>query len=148
MNIIYKITNSINEKVYIGQTWRSLQRRFYEHKKPSQKLCIKLHNAFNKHGRDNFQIVKIASCKTQEMADLLEYHFIKKYNSIMNGYNIKTGGSIGRHSEESKKKMSIARKGKPTPWMNNRIVSEDTRKKQSKNRLGKNNLKKLLIKKL
>lgn len=105
---IYIITNTINDKVYIGQTWQTLQQRFYEH--TTKDGCIKLINAINKHGKDNFKIELIATCDNQKSADCLETFWIKTYNSIENGYNIREGGSHGKMSEESKKKMSIAQK--------------------------------------
>jgi group I intron endonuclease len=52
--IIYKITNKVNGKVYIGQTIRSLNTRFKEHcKKPR---CIALHSAINEYGRNSFEV--------------------------------------------------------------------------------------------
>ncbi len=112
VGLIYKITNNCNDKVYIGQTWRSLVVRLSEHKRPSCINCIKLVNAFNKYGRDNFNIERLTICYIQETLDFYETLFIKKYNSINNGYNIKTGGRGGLHSEATKKKISDAKKGK------------------------------------
>lgn len=123
---IYKIINLVNDKVYVGQTWQTIHIRFSKHKSPSEKGCIKLHNAFNKYGRDNFKIELITFCSTQKIADELEVYFINKYDSIKNGYNIREGGSRGKWSEESKKKLSQARKGKPHPHKG-RIISEKNR---------------------
>lgn len=101
---IYKITNTCNDKVYIGQTWQKLSQRFNEHK--SHCTSIKLKNAMNKYGKDKFQIVFLTLAHTQEMADHWEMHFIERYNSINNGYNIKSGGSHGKHSPETIAKLS------------------------------------------
>jgi group I intron endonuclease len=103
-NIIYKITSHSTSKVYIGQTWQALPQRFNEHKSKSK--CHKLVNAFNKYGKDNFKIEFITVCHTQECADKLEVEFIQKYDSIKNGYNIRSGGSKGKHSKETVDKMS------------------------------------------
>ena len=111
---IYKITNQINGKVYIGQTWVNIQRRFAAHK-ATRSHCPKLLNAFNKYGRDNFIIELITVCGTQETADYWETYFIKKYDSIVVGYNLKEGGSHGRTHEETKRKLSIALMGRPAP---------------------------------
>jgi group I intron endonuclease len=139
--IIYKITNSINEKVYIGQTWRTIERRFTAHNSTNGG-SLHLKNALNKYGRNNFKIVKIASCKTQKMADLLEYHFINKYNAIINGYNIKTGGSRGKgwkHSEDAKIKIGLASKGNKYSLGNKnrlgKMHSEESIKKISETKL-------------
>ena len=57
--IIYKITNNINNKVYIGKTLNSLEHRFNEHKRDSRKeSCEKrlLYSAMKKYGVENFSI--------------------------------------------------------------------------------------------
>ena len=110
---IYKITNQINGKVYIGQTWVGIKKRFRVHKQPSYRGCLKLHSAFEKHGRDNFTIELITLTGTQETADHLEKYFISKYDSISNGYNIREGGSPS--TEEIARKLSISQKGRLSP---------------------------------
>lgn len=106
---IYLITNSINDKLYVGQTTNTIEFRFAEHKKPSSKGCIKLYNAFNKHGKENFKIELIAITFTQEDANYWEDYFILAYNAINNGYNIKRGGTNGPHNETTKQKISISK---------------------------------------
>jgi group I intron endonuclease len=127
---IYKIINNINNKLYIGQTWNSIESRFFDHKKPSSKNCIKLRRAFNKYGSNNFTIILIECCDDQIQADALEAFYIRRYNSIENGYNIQPGGSHGKHSEETKKKIGDAHRGK--------IMSEDSKKKISVATSGEN----------
>ena len=102
---IYKISNKINDKVYIGQTWQALNQRFNEHVSKTNK-CHKFRNAIDKYGKDNFKIELIVSCENQESANALEVFWIKCYDSIKTGYNIKDGGSHGKHSAESKAKIS------------------------------------------
>lgn len=109
---IYIITNSFNNKVYIGQTWQSLERRFYEH--VNQNKCIKLHNAIIKYGKEVFSIRPLIICHSQLIADYWESYFINKHDSINNGYNIREGGSTGKHSRSTKEKLSIAHRGKRT----------------------------------
>lgn len=111
---IYRIINQVNGKVYIGQTWRLLQKRFHDHK-TTKSHCMKLVSAFNKHGRENFTIELITVCGTQETADYWEIYFIEKYASTISGYNLKEGGSHGRTHEETKRKLSRAGKGRPAP---------------------------------
>jgi group I intron endonuclease len=123
---IYKITNSINEKVYIGQTWRTINKRFSSHK-IKKSGCRKLVNAFNKHDRYNFNIEIIVTCDNQMTADYLETFWINTYDSIKNGYNIKTGGSNGRPSEETKKKISATLTGRK----HDKPMSQKTRDKLS-----------------
>jgi group I intron endonuclease len=105
---IYLLTNTINNKVYVGQTWLpSLQLRMGKDGS-NYKNSIYLYNSIIKHGADNFNYSILAECYTQEDADVLEEKFIKEYNSQDSeiGYNIKDGGSAGKHSDESKGKIS------------------------------------------
>lgn len=109
---IYKITNVINNKVYIGQTWKPMFVRFNEHCYINS--CVKLSNAIQKYGVENFKIELIAFASSQEIADILEVFFIEKYNSNSRsyGYNIRGGGSRGKISKDTKIKISIAKRGK------------------------------------
>ena len=109
--IIYALKNKCNDKVYIGQTWQSLKSRFSKY----DKKCYKLHNAFNKYNKDNFYYDILAICESQDNADYCERFFINHYDSINNGYNIKSGGARGcslKHTEATKKKMSKSHTGK------------------------------------
>ena len=128
---IYKISSLKTNKIYIGQTWNTLNKRFKDHKSPNANGCVKLWNAFNKYGRDSFHIELILVCNTQETADYWEKHFIERYDTIKNGLNIKEGGSHGKMSEESKTKVSNARKGMK--------FSKKTKQKISSSMLGNKN---------
>ena len=135
MNIcsIYKITNTINSKIYIGQTWVSLKERFRKHKY-NYSSCVKLKRAIAKYGYDNFKIELITICATQKAADYWENYFIQRYDSIINGYNILVGGKTsGRKdiklSQETKNKLSKAAMG--------RKHSKETKLKLSKVNKGK-----------
>lgn len=108
---IYVCKNKINNKVYIGQTWSTIGHRFSQH------LCDKrityFHSALKKYGKDNFNIECVAICSNQEIADYLEISYIFEYDSRNKnkGYNLTSGGSTGKHSEETKRKISIANIG-------------------------------------
>ncbi len=125
---IYKISNTINDKIYIGQTWQSLSTRFGQHKSPNSKDCSKLHRAFNKYGRENFSIELIVSIEDQLTADAYEKFWINVYNSVTFGYNIKEGGSKGKHSIETRIKMSKIATGKKH--------TEESKTKMSKSKTG------------
>lgn len=96
---IYIIENTINNKVYVGQS-KSLKYRWSNHKSAyknrskSKRGSWKLWNAFSKHKIENFNFKIIARCPI-EYLDKLEIKFIKLYNSISNGYNITEGGQVG-----------------------------------------------------
>lgn len=109
MAIIYKSTNTANGKVYIGQTWKSLNnRKGYHHR---SKDCMCFSRAIQKYGKQSFKWEVLAKAETQRDLDRLEKHFIKKYNSTNPslGYNIKEGGSHGKHNLSTKIKISRAK---------------------------------------
>lgn len=144
--IIYKIVNKINGKLYVGQTWDTLKHRFNNHKY-GNKQCIKLSRAIAKYGTQNFDIESILIAHTQEVLDYWEIYFIKNLDTIANGYNIREGGSRGKHSLESRRKMSEVRKGiifseetKRRIKMNNRAGEFDVRKKISLSNAAKTTL--------
>ena len=88
--IIYKITNKINDKIYIGQTIRSLEERVKEHKR--KKNCS-LYKAFNKYGIENFDFEIIEKCNSIEEMNEKEIYWIKYYDCLMpKGYNLCEGG--------------------------------------------------------
>lgn len=90
---IYKITNKVNGKVYIGQTVNKLEKRFREHCFVGSG-CKKLSRAIKKYGKNNFIIEQIDLAHSKNEADDKEIYYIKKYNSIKDGYNILEGGTI------------------------------------------------------
>ena len=125
---IYKITNLINGKVYIGQTV-NFKNRMYYYNGYLAKGQNKLHNAFKKYGINNFIMEQIAFGKKGEDLDNLEVFNITSYDSIKNGYNCESGGTNGySHSEETRRKLSEARK--------RRVTSDETRRKLSEARKG------------
>lgn len=94
MAYIYKITNLINNKIYIGKTNRTIEERFKEHcneykKERSEKRP--LYNAMNKYGIENFKIEQIEECSLEESSDR-ESYWIEYYGSFKYGYNATTGG--------------------------------------------------------
>ena len=92
---IYKITNKINKKIYIGQSkdieyrWKDHKRRFKNQKTPIQK-------AIYKYGIDNFSFEVLKECSIDCLNDL-EIYYIQLYNSTDKniGYNITSGGDKG-----------------------------------------------------
>ena len=94
MGYIYKITNNINGKVYIGQTIKSVQKRFTQHKNNSNKSYfsqIALYKAFNKYGIDNFSYEEVEEISNDKL-DEREKYWIEYYNSYFDGYNSTLGG--------------------------------------------------------
>ena len=101
MGLIYKITNDINNKVYIGQTTLTLDQRFrtHIHDCMSGKSHIEkrpLYEAMLKYGVQHFQIELLEEV-VDELLDEKEIFYIKQYNSYIgfpnsNGYNATLGG--------------------------------------------------------
>ena len=112
LNTIYVLKNVVNSKIYIGQTWKSLKKRWRDGS--GYKGSIYLENAIKKYGKDNFYYEVLTFCGTQETANYWETYFIEKYKSNNSdyGYNLKNGGSNGKHSVNSIQKMSLAKIGK------------------------------------
>lgn len=105
---IYKITNKIDGKIYIGQTlnkdpWKRIKKHLIIRKiRPSY-----ISKAINHHGKENFTFEIICSAFDQSGLNDLEQHFISYYNSLApNGYNFASGGkAMGHLHEETKKKI-------------------------------------------
>jgi group I intron endonuclease len=129
---IYKITNLLTEKMYIGQT-RShyLNRgkyrpfghigRFKSHISESKSLsksqmsCRYLNSAFNKYGIENFKCELILICEIDEL-DKYETHYISEYNTkYPNGYNLTNGGQ--KCGFEKGKKIILDNSVKPKTSM-------------------------------
>lgn len=125
--IIYKITNKINNKVYIGQTVQSLSKRFWAH--CNNDSCPVMHAAIKKYGKENFAIEQIDSTTSNAELDEKEIYWIAFYNSIVpNGYNRTAGGHCGANTNEQREKLKRAHLGKRH--------SDDARKKMSASHMG------------
>lgn len=88
------------------------------------KNSIHLYNAIKKYGADKFQYKVLVQVSCQTVADYMEDYYIELYNSRDPeiGYNIKTGGSVGRHSEETKAKISATLKEQASEWTPEELV--------------------------
>lgn len=96
---IYKITNNINGKIYVGQS-NNIQRRFLEHKNRGATSKIPVDIAIQKYGKENFSFEVIEEC-TIEQLNQKEMYWISYFNSVENGYNCSIGGdqqSIGSNN--------------------------------------------------
>lgn len=94
MGYIYKITNKINNKSYIGKTEKLIELPFKEHIRDSQKQYNQnrpLYRAFNKYGIDNFIIEELGEYLSEELSKW-EIYWIGYYDTYKNGYNATLGG--------------------------------------------------------
>ena len=103
MNIgyIYKITNTVNGKCYVGQTTRRPEERWSQHKTAAfhenkEAYNYPLCKAIRKYGIDNFKFEVIEQCEISDLDDK-EIYWIRFFNSCKNGYNQSKGGK-GNHT--------------------------------------------------
>lgn len=95
MFYIYKITNKINNKIYIGLTTTSIARRWHQHcyKAQNDEHPTVIDQAIRKYGKENFIVEKVDETDDRDTLNQLEIKYIAEYNSLAPiGYNISTGG--------------------------------------------------------
>ncbi|PGO60728.1 GIY-YIG nuclease family protein [Priestia megaterium] len=114
--LIYKATNLVNNKVYIGKTVTTLKRRMIQHKHDALKANTngKFYNAIRKYGWESFSWEIVYKGTDNEDICKKEIELISLHNSIKEGYNATIGGEGMAgflHSEETKAKVSASRKG-------------------------------------
>lgn len=108
--IIYKITNKVNNKVYVGCTITTLEDRYKGHlyRCFNKNYDCKLYNSMRKYGKENFKIDVLEECNIESIYEI-EKKYIELYSSYENGLNSTLGGEgcLGYiHSEEKRKKIS------------------------------------------
>lgn len=141
MHYLYTITDTISNKIYIGQSIKEKERwRQHKYLARQENPIQYIHRAMKKYGINNFIYEVIATCLTQCDADETETQLIKQYDSRNKerGYNMAPGGNVAwqaglppemypmfgkHHTEESKKKISESNLGK--------IMSNESRQKMS-----------------
>lgn len=149
--IVYRATNKVNGKVYVGITTTALSKRIKGHISSGNnpKKVYKFQRAIRKYGIDSFAFDIIVECLSKEDLCASEVFYINLYqaSSQDNGYNLTSGGEGGTHfSEESKQKLRISHLGRKhaeetklaiSAALIGRKVSEETRQKQSLAKKGK-----------
>lgn len=140
MGVIYLRTNKVNGKKYVGQATdlKARQRRW---KANCQYAGKAINAAKNKYGINAFDFEILKECEDDEL-NKWEMYFIKELNTkAPNGYNLTDGGEtiIGyTHTEETKRKIGEANKGKE-PWIKGKHLSKETRNKLSELHKGEKN---------
>ena len=147
MGKIYKISNTINDKVYIGKTLLTIEQRFSQHCKDSKRNHTNrpLYNAMNKYGVENFKVELVEECDDNILSER-EIYWIEYYHSCSNGYNATLGGDGATHIK-SEEVLSLWEEGKSVKeianiincdngWIgvilkNNGITSAEIKKRQN-----------------
>ncbi len=110
---IYKITNIVNGKIYIGQTIHSVTDRFRRHCNGHSKNML-IGKSIKKYGKENFVCETIYECvDIKELNEKEEYYILHCGSMVPLGYNISKGGFNKLMSEETKTKISLSNKGIP-----------------------------------
>jgi group I intron endonuclease len=125
--IIYKTTNLINNRFYVGKDAKNDKNYL-----GSGKI---LRQAIKKYGKENFIKETLEVCKNLQEMEEREKYWINKLNATENGYNLTEGGTGGDTWTHSPKKVhwNVGN----TPWNKGKPPSPETREKISKNRKGK-----------
>jgi len=140
---VYTITNKITNQIYVGSTGKSFKERWWKHKNQ-----FKLGNHYNPYlryavafyGIDNFEFEVLEECEPSHCVFMEQYWMNLLCSYDLNfGYNFKTNvtSNLGaKHSEETKRKISLGNKGKISP-MRGKKLSEETKAKMSKSQSGR-----------
>ena len=149
MGCIYKINNNINQKIYIGYTTQSVEKRMRQHKNDDIDHGTVLGRAIAKYGWKNFNYEIIEESDDKEHLLELEIYYIKHFNSkLPNGYNMTNGGEklygefnpfYGKeHSEETRRLLShyaSQRVGDKNPFFGREHIDETKKVISKKNSL-------------
>jgi group I intron endonuclease len=127
---VYKIVNTVNGKLYIGQSvdpYKRLVRHF-----SNSSGCTKLKRAIQLYGKNSFRLDIIHWCDDKKDANELETFLIEESESINKGYNITPGGygtGAGKQNPFYGKSHSLEFKLRHSNLMKGRVVSKETREK-------------------
>lgn len=137
--IIYKATNLVNGKIYIGKGINFINRKSHHLMLARKGEGYAFHNAIRKYGEEEFNWTIIDQAYSKEELNDKEIFWIDYYKSFRdygNGYNLTTGGDGGSLSEESKRKIGIANSGENSAWWG-KHHTEETKRKIGEGNMGK-----------
>ena len=127
---IYGLRNKVNGKWYIGQSLDVLMRWHRAYNLLQCKGQPKIYNALLKYRYDGFDKILIEKCVPVDwILDYREAYWMRNYDSIKSGYNLKEAGSHGKHSVESREKMRKSQTGK--------VMTEESKEKIRKSMIGR-----------
>lgn len=140
---IYKITNKVNGKIYVGKTHTTIEKRWKSHVWTSKRATTNsiLHHAIRKYGEECFELTLLDEAVAKESLNEKECFWIAQLNArdTSIGYNIARGGDGGvggpmfkghKHAKETRRQMSNSRRGiNNSNFGNHRIMPEDEKAK-------------------
>lgn len=149
---IYKITNLVNSKCYIGFT-EDVKRRWKQHKVNRKNGVKPLYQAFRKYGIENFAFEVIYESEDRDETLLIkEPYYIQLYDSIKNGYNFQEGGNNTNTQDlrEKNRKRMLENNPMKDPEIKKKntgmfvsgqkpIITEERNEKIRQSKLGNNN---------
>ncbi len=106
---IYIIRNHMNDKVYIGQTIQAVNLRFNGHIKDSKSKKSKFYDAVKKYGKENFFYEVLETGLSEQELNERERYYIRKFDSVKNGYNTGIGGEHNTRIHISDEDMLVAK---------------------------------------
>jgi group I intron endonuclease len=148
MGIIYCIHNLTTNKKYIGQTVEKLQRRVLRHFRTINET--KISRAIQKYSKYNFVYGIVEEVEDANLLDVREQYWIKFYDTVENGFNIKEGGKCARGFKQSQssiekrrqkligKSLSAEHKQKISKAHMGKVLSKETVDKMIAYRTGRN----------
>lgn len=122
---IYIIRNTVNSKVYIGQTRTSIEQRWKEHLRHARYGDQVINKAMKKYGVDKFYVETLEICNV-ELLDYREMYYIDLYDSTdkSKGYNVSIGGSTPRFKRKSLSISELVHLYKDEEWTLEQIASK------------------------
>ena len=122
---IYIIRNTVNSKVYIGQTRTSVEQRWKEHLRHARYGDQVINRAMKKYGVDKFYIETLEICELSSLDDR-EIYYIELYDSTdkSKGYNVSIGGNTPRFKKKSLSIVDLVHLYKDEQWTLEQIAKK------------------------
>ncbi len=130
--VIYKVTNLINGKIYIGQTTHSVDSRFADYSKSKYSIIGK---AIKKYKPESFKKEIICRCNSIEEMNHREAYYIRLFKTLAPlGYNLDSGGRNKKLHTLTKQKLSKQARGRPSAFKGKKSTEKTRRTISEKNR--------------
>lgn len=129
--IIYRFTNTINHKCYIGFTTQTIERRTYQHYYIAKRYSkCHFHKALNKYSKNDWliEVLEESYAESDEIKSR-ERYFVQQNDSYENGYNSTEGGDDFLSSEYQRELQKMRVENGTHPFLGGAIQSETMKKR-------------------